>query len=336
MDAAGETAHKAAQRGGLAVRGIGQGDGDIHLRDAALQRDAAAAADKSADTEGIRRAGHIHIGKVDGTGNGEIPERSILRRAEKAQGRGFRQLIDAQAGNGAALSVQRAGKGRGRTDDGPGLEAKVDVRRYHGVVGLPRPAVHSLSQPGQLLRGADAVGVGGSTAAAGLLNGDAVPVAGAVQQVLDAGAGGVIGRLHIGSGRLQRFSHGDVIGQDGKVPVRRCTDSGGGISQHRCQPLAAGSGILHQIAGQIGKGGDTAVRQFGQALPRPGAGQLQRQRGGSVHIRRSIGRLECKGQLGQGLTGVGIQGVYRLYRDGAFHLQAPVLIGAQQRGHVLQ
>ena len=247
----GKASGNTAQRRGAAGVGVRQSDSDIHLCGAALHgRAAAGTAQQTADTEHLRYIGHIRAGQVYGAGHGEIAQHGVLRRAEKSQRRVAGQSADIEAGHGVSPSVQRAGKGCGCADAVPRLIAKIDIRRQHGTKPALRPAVHRLRQPCQLLRSTDAVGRGGSAAAVRPLHGDAVPVAGAVQQAADTGQRLVIGRLHGGGRLLQRLRHSPVGGQRGKIPVRRVPDGGSGVGQRRRDLLAVGSGILSQLTRQ--------------------------------------------------------------------------------------
>ena len=242
------------------------------------------------------------------------------------------------------LSVKGAGIGTltvaaEDADNRPLAIAKVDICCQHCVVALAlHLVIHRIGQPCHLLCRADLVGFVLCTLAMGLTGGDAIPAVlgtGGIQQFLQLAAGGGICLLDSGEALLPRLLDGGIVAQI--VQLHCCRRFNGGFTalQRIGQQILAffiEAADVAQLGCQLR---DTLLCQCIQLLLRRIAGFLQSRRYRRVHIRRRLALREGGCQVGQRLSGVGLDDLDFLCGGSLIQLQLPALIGGQQRGHVL-
>ena len=315
--AAGETAYQTAHRGILGFLIVDEGDGDIYLRHAVANGHAAAlaAAQQAADDITCCRIVRFYTGQLDAASYRQVLNDRILRHAEQAQLLAAAQRRDIQTGHRVALSVEGTGIGTlaitaEDADNRPLTIAEVDIRRQHRAVACAlHLVIHRVGQPCQLLRRSDLVRIVLRALAMGLAGGDAVPAvlgAGGIQQFLQLAAGRGIGLLNGSQALLPRLLNGCVVGQ--LVQLHRCRRLNSGFAALQCivqqlLTLLVEAADIAQLGRQLR---DTLLCQRIQLLPRRIAGLLQRCRCRRVHVRRRIALREGGCQVGQRLSGVGL------------------------------
>ena len=343
--AAGETAYQTAHCGILGFLIVDEGDGDIYLRHAAADGHAAAlaTAQHSADDIACRRIVGSDTGQIDIASYCQILNDRILCYAEQAQLLTTAQRRDIQAGHRVALSVKGAGIGTltvaaEDADNRPLAIAKVDICCQHCAVALAlHLVIHRIGQPRHLLCRADLVGFVLCTLAMGLTGGDAIPAVlgtGGIQQFLQLAAGGGICLFDGSQAFLPRLLDGGIVAQIVQLHCCRRFNGGFAALQRIGQQLLAffiEAADVAQLGCQLR---NVLLRQCIQLLLRRIAGFLQSRRCRRVHIRCRLALREGGCQVGQCLSGVGLDDLDFLCGGSLIQLQLPALIGGQQRGHV--
>ena len=241
------------------------------------------------------------------------------------------------------LSVKGAGIGTltvaaEDADNRPLAIAKVDICCQHCAVALAlHLVIHRIGQPCHLLCRADLVGFVLCTLAMGLTGGDAIPAVlgtGGIQQFLQLAAGGGICLFDGSQAFLPRLLDGGIVAQI--VQLHCCRRFNGGFTalQRIGQQILAffiEAADVAQLGCQLR---NVLLRQCIQLLLRRIAGFLQSRRCRRVHIRCRLALREGGCQVGQCLSGVGLDDLDFLCGGSLIQLQLPALIGGQQRGHV--